>query len=590
MKKSLLSVFAVAAGLLMATSCSNEREEVKTEGEAVVSFVAELPHSMVNRAPKALAEDVTTFGDGTTATNLNYAVYKVGTDGAWTEISDLSGSKTINLQTTVALKLVNGNKYAVAFWADAPSSIYTFDKANCTITADYTNVATSDESLDAFYAVKEFTVNGSSQETVELYRPFAQLNIGTADLEESAKAGQEIAEAGITVKTYNTLSLKDGAVSGEADVTFAKATLPTVTFPVTGYSYLTMNYLLMPADKSSDNTVTISYDNANVPDRVFNNVPLQRNYRTNIYGNLQTSTTEFNVIIKPEFDGTQLIVSTSAELEAALKAGEAEILLAPNSTFVLPDRLVLSNDVTISGTDAASTIITLQYIEPADGTTNPNKEYYLDARGHKLTFNNVTYNQTGDAIGGNLAWRNVTGTLLAAELAMNNCICNGTVSIVADKATLTGCTVNNDKKSSYKGYPIIIFGNDNCTAVLDNCIVNGVTKGIMLYAYQNAYTYDLTVKDCNFVSTEADDKAAIELHTERGIKGDLTISNTTWSGFPTHEVYNGGLWHEIANENKATDYGNAYGTTKRFNVTVNGSSKQTQDLTYKGAANSAYPQ
>ena len=77
MKKSLFSMFAVAAGLLMATSCSNELEEVKTEGEAVVSFTAQLPKSMVNRAPKALTADAATFGDGTTATNLSYAVYKV---------------------------------------------------------------------------------------------------------------------------------------------------------------------------------------------------------------------------------------------------------------------------------------------------------------------------------------------------------------------------------------------------------------------------------------------------------------------------------------------------------------------------------
>ena len=305
MKKKLLSVLAVAAGLLMATSCSNEREEVKTEGEAVVSFVAELPPSMVNRAPKGYA-DATTFGDGSGATHLQYHVYKV-TDDEWTPIADLAGTATfVDLKTTVSLKLVNGNKYAVAFWADATTadnaSIYTFDEATCSVTANYDGVESSNESLDAFYAVKEIEVTGSSQETVELHRPFAQLNIGTADLEESAKAGQEIAEAGITVKTYNTLSLKDGAVSGEDEVTFAKAALPEANFPVVGgYKYLAMNYLLMSADKKADNTVTIRYDNENVPERVFYNVPLQRNYRTNIYGNLLTSTTEFNVIIKPEF-------------------------------------------------------------------------------------------------------------------------------------------------------------------------------------------------------------------------------------------------------------------------------------------------
>ena len=293
----------------------------------MVSFTAQLPKSMVNRAPKALTADAATFGDGTTATNLSYAVYKVTEDvdgnATWDLIADLSDETTINITATVSLKLVNGNKYAVAFWADATEgtnkSIYTFDKANCTISANYTGVATSDERLDAFCAVEEFTVNGSSQEVVELHRPFAQLNIGTGDLEDSKAAGQEVTKAGVKVVAYNTLNLKSGEVSGENVIEFALADLPTVTFPVTGYSYLTMNYLLVSEDKTSDNTVTISYDNENVPDREFRNVPLQRNYRTNIYGNLLTSTTDFNVIIKPEFDGEENVEiwdgATTAEPE-----------------------------------------------------------------------------------------------------------------------------------------------------------------------------------------------------------------------------------------------------------------------------------
>ena len=585
MKKSLLSVFAVAAGLLMATSCSNEREEVQSEGEAVVSFVAELPRSMVNRAPSRAAA-ASAFGDGTTATHLSYAVYEVNGDN-WTMLDKLSRDTTLtDLKTTIKLNLSNGKTYAVAFWADATNSIYAFDKATYKITANYTDVVSSDENLDAFYAVKTLTVNGASQQSVELRRPFAQLNIGTGDLQTSADANHEVTKAAVTAKVYSQLNLKNGEVEGEAaEVTFALADLPTVTFPIAGYNYLAMNYLLVSADKSSDNAITIRYDEASgVDTRTFENVPLQRNYRTNIYGNLLTNTTEFDVEVNPDFDGTQCTVSTTAELKEALAAGVTDIQLAAGTYYL--KGLTLTADATISGTDAATTIVSLQL---ADGDPSYG-EYYMDARGHKLTFNNVTYSQTGNGIYAIMEHNGTSGTLFADELVMNNCICNGTLSIVADKATLKGCTVNNDRKSATQGYPIIVFGNDNCKVLLDNCTVNGVTKGIMLYAYDRAYTYDLTVKDCNFVSTLADDKAAIELHTEGGIKGYLTITNTTWSGFPTHEVYNGGLWHEIVNQNSATDYGNAYGLTKRFNVTVDGTSVQTQDLTYKGAANSALPQ
>ncbi len=317
MKKSLLSMFAVAAGLLMATSCSTKQEDVTTDGEATVTFTAQVPSGVNSRAPQEKTA-ATEFGDGTTATNLQYAVYQVTTDAdnkeTWAEIVDLEGTATFtNLQATVSLKLVNGNTYAVAFWADATTadenSIYTFDKKNCEITADYQGVATSNEKLDAFYAVKEFKVAGASQETVELHRPFAQLNIGTADLGAATAAGYTVNAAGVKVMVPNKLNLKDGSVSGAQEVTFAQAAVPEdKTFPVAGYSYLTMNYLLMSEDKTADNTVTISYDNKNVPERTFNNVPLQRNYRTNIYGNLLTSTTEFNVIIKPEFEDPDYVV------------------------------------------------------------------------------------------------------------------------------------------------------------------------------------------------------------------------------------------------------------------------------------------
>ena len=516
MKKKLLSVLAVAAGLLMATSCSNEREEVKTEGEAVVSFVAELPHSMVNRAPKGYA-DATTFGDGSGATHLQYHVYKVA-DDAWTPIEDLAGTATfVDLKTTVSLKLVNGNKYAVAFWADATTadnaSIYTFDEATCSVTANYEGVESSDESLDAFYAVKEFTVNGSSQETVELYRPFAQLNIGTADLEESAKAGQEIAEAGITVKTYNTLSLKDGAVSGEGEVTFAKAALPEANFPVVGgYKYLAMNYLLMPADKKADNTVTIRYDNENVPERVFYNVPLQRNYRTNIYGNLLTSTTEFNVIIKPEFvdpdndvevwDG--VTKTEPQEVNGAYivtKAAEWAWLTGKNIT----KNITLTNDIDFGGFTITPICLnggvfegnnhilsSMNLVAPAADNYSVGLFYgtYMESatlqnftvKDAKVTSSNPDYGYAGVVMGdmqGNVTMENVH--VLNGEVCGVQSVA-GLVGFLASGTTLnvTNCsvketTLKNLSVNKESGYVASLVGRVVGTANLTDCVLENNT-------------------------------------------------------------------------------------------------------------------
>lgn len=299
MVKKILSVFAIAS-MMLATSCSNDEFDSLQNGkESTVTFTAQLPDGLQTKSRA--------YGNGETAKTLTYAVYEVGENDTWTHLSDLDPreEKSINnLTTTVSLRLVNGNKYAVVFWADAPSSIYTFNATDKKVTADYDGANSNEEAYDAFYAVEEITVNGTSLDrTVYLKRPFAQLNIGTADLTDAANAGHNVTKAGIKVKTYKTLNF-DGTVADEEVVTFVPATLPGEDFPVTGsYKYLTMNYLLMPEDKKADNTVTISYDGA-AQDRTFQNVPLQRNFRTNIYGNLLTSTGDITVEIKPEFDGS----------------------------------------------------------------------------------------------------------------------------------------------------------------------------------------------------------------------------------------------------------------------------------------------
>ncbi len=300
--RTFFPVFALAS-VMLATSCSNdELNSVNGGTNSTVTLNAQLENGMKSRA----------FGDGTTAKTLDYAVYEVK-DGNWTLLDKLGKTgEAINLTKTISLNLVNGKSYAVVFWADAANSIYTFSATDKKVTANYTNATCSNEACDAFYAVEKFTVDGENlYRTVSLKRPFAQLNIGTSDLEAAAESGVDVKKTAVTVNTYNTLNFVDGSVSGnKKDVTFAAAELPkSETFPVTSSDcdYLAMSYLLMPTDKDADNTVTISYYGTDgstkvADDRTFQNIPLQRNYRTNIFGALLTSTNVFTVTITPAFD------------------------------------------------------------------------------------------------------------------------------------------------------------------------------------------------------------------------------------------------------------------------------------------------
>ena len=68
MKKQ--SYFLLGATGLLLASCANEEviDLGLLEGETTVNFTIEAPQSMHTRA----------FGDGTTATNLKYQLYKLG--------------------------------------------------------------------------------------------------------------------------------------------------------------------------------------------------------------------------------------------------------------------------------------------------------------------------------------------------------------------------------------------------------------------------------------------------------------------------------------------------------------------------------
>ena len=533
MRKNLFAMFAMAVSALVATSCSNQFEDVQAGGEATVTLTAQLPDGIQNHVngPRRAAAK---YGDGKTATTLDYAVYQVAADGAWTLMNDLSKTdEAINLSTTVKLQLVNGNTYAVVFWADAPTSIYTFDTGAMTVTADYDAAATDNEEYDAFYAVKTFTVNGASQETVELKRPFAQLNIGTADLAASEAAGVEVTKAGVKVNTYKTLNLKTGEVADPADVEFALAALPTgETFPVSGYEYLTMNYLLMPADKKADNTITISYDNTAAGTRTFNNVPLQRNYRTNIYGNLLTGTAEFNVVITPDFDGEALVWDGTSKMEPQTDATTGAYLITRADEWAwlggknIQKSITIMNDIDFGGHSVQcfalglksagtpgtlvvdgqghtlSNLSTTPYIDPTKGTDYVNGliagGWYVTYTVKDLTVKDIKVDCPNVNNGNGADIHGFAGAVIGeanakANLAMENVkVINanvkgiqsvgGLVGFVTNNATLTltNCSVENSAISNYpitdeSGFVCGLVGRVVGTATITDCSVSNTT-------------------------------------------------------------------------------------------------------------------
>ena len=325
---------AIASLLMFGTSCSSE-EVAPVTGESTVTLSVTLPDGIQSRA----------FGDGTTADSLTMLVLDKNNQAlpVFTGVDPTVLSTDINLTKQVTLRLAAGKTYKVVCWASAKKSPYTFDTATRKVSANYDGAKTSDEALDAFYAVKDITVQGNTTETIKLYRPFAQLNIGTNDLAAAKAAGFDANTVTVTVPTYKSLNLLTGEVeAGEpVAVPFGDGALPTgEAFPKAGYDYLSMNYLLMSADKQLvDLEFTVKAADGSKRTLPVSAVPVQRNYRTNIYGSLLTNSVNINVEIVPAFEELAYevaYVATAEDLVAALNAG---------SSVVLEQNLVVSSEM-----------------------------------------------------------------------------------------------------------------------------------------------------------------------------------------------------------------------------------------------------
>ena len=326
MKKFLM--MAVVAFGMLATACSKDEVAQPVAEKSTVTFSVSAPE-LATRA----------LGDGTTATQLSWAVYDKSNTLLFqsSEVTVMS-----DLKATVEIPFVNGMAYNILFWAESENSPYSVNWEAKTVTyADGTKLA-NDESYDAFFCYYPVSVvTGPVTETVELKRPFAQLRIATNDTAAAALSGISVTDTKVTVaKTYTAFDFEDGDVTGETStVEFAyndaaKKAAGQIVVGGNTYDLLTVNYLFgYKGDKKLvDAKLTYKYGSKEVS-ADFSSVPIQQNYRTNIVGSLLTSEGKFNIEIKPGFDGEPghnyevVSVANAQELQDAVNNGASEIIL-----------------------------------------------------------------------------------------------------------------------------------------------------------------------------------------------------------------------------------------------------------------------
>ena len=305
MKKILYPVLALGAIATLASCASDEPINVK-EYDGTARFSIRLPNELATR-----------FNDGTNAHKLYYSVFQ---DGKYVLDGVITDAFSNNLTQEVGIQLVANQEYQIVFFADnaaSESNGYTYDPRTAQFDVTYSNEMVNSDDFDAFVNTITYTATGEGTD-VPLKRPFAQLNIGTNDLDNGAveHIGLDKFSSTLTIQPTNILSGinflsgEQTAYTGNA-LSFSIssfASLPDDVFPVDNYKYIEMNYLLVPSTGEGQNSLidaTYVIEANGTTGNTLNlaSTPVKPNYQTNVYGSLLTTQNKFNVEIKPAFDG-----------------------------------------------------------------------------------------------------------------------------------------------------------------------------------------------------------------------------------------------------------------------------------------------
>ena len=378
--KNIFKTLAAVALIAMTASCSKDGAIAPAvDGEEVnATFSVQLPGGIVGRATN----------DGTMAKYLNYAVYEAGNANERGVLLGQLTTENVEIQGgawSVSIPLVADQSYDIVFWAQAPGAPYTFDWANKQVNMNYTNGEDgSNEKRDAFFAVVDnLEIKGATQKNVTLKRPFAQLNIGLTEgqIEAAQDAGFELKYVTVSAKANSTFnfSQNEGKAEGKTAVEFAAAeyTLPVrvvggvedhkIVVNEDTYDWVSFNYLLTDAALIDvDVTFTNENDTKAIELPKFTNVPIERNHRTNIVGDLLTDPANFNVTINPNFDEPTIDHEVILNIETLQEA----IDNAPVGTTTLNIAGDFVGDVTVFQQPGKHIIIDGNGVSRADeGTT-----------------------------------------------------------------------------------------------------------------------------------------------------------------------------------------------------------------------------
>lgn len=328
MRKTLL---LLASAALLLAGCA--KEQMKGSGAETVNVT--VTAGLDGLTTKAAADL-----DGNAA-KVDHWVFEVLDAGGKLFYREVRTPEAGTLSQTYNISLIKNQNYDLLFWADS-TGVYNTENLQAVSLANAETYIANRDSRDAFSARKNITADGTPI-SVELKRPFAQINVITTDLADlwaqaakSAKQDSVYAAnrpvdfvAKIKVPTsFNVKTQACGSVS-QTDV-IMKADSCYVAYeadkktPKESTNYLLhlnpatlyMDYVFAPAGEAAvvdidfgfkSNSAQLTYN--------FTSIPVRANYRTNIKGKLLSNDTKITVTIVPDWLTPEIDVAYPQEEE-----------------------------------------------------------------------------------------------------------------------------------------------------------------------------------------------------------------------------------------------------------------------------------
>lgn len=460
--------------MLFLVSCADKvHDEAFSGNMSEVEFCVDVEEVVATRA----------ISDGKGADQLMWAIFDE--DGGLVyekEVKDGVSGLTSEGGYSFSVTLAKGKTYKASFWAQSSECEAYTVSPDMKVTINYEGI-NNDESRDAFFATTDaFTVDGSTVVKAVLKRPFAQVNVGAYpwDLEYAKESGMDVKVSGATIKgVANTINLFDGVASGDVEVDYSLSEIPVEKLYVDvddngtkeEYEYLSMSYILAsPESTTHEMAFTFAAADGTGPFTFADGlgfVPIQRNWRTNIVGQILTGTMSFNIKIDPVYEGETINsgglyynFTEDALIENKVFAFNTE----ESATFTSENNtLIRLSDVEFTGN--VQYIAIGEYREKGNYVEFTNELENVVAKDmvvtHSIGIANV---ETIDYMSPLFFLRGVTN--------LNNCTFTGTTCISAPKTDWNG--------NVHEVLPYDCGVPNSCEAVFDNCTIS------RLYAWSHS--------------------------------------------------------------------------------------------------------